>query len=414
MADLNNRTGVIASRYFGDPSSDMTVIGITGTNGKTSVSYTLAQALSSDNKQCGLIGTLGYGTVNELNDSLTTTPDPVTLHHLLADMQDKCISDIVMEVSSHALDQHRIAGINFDLGIFTNLSRDHLDYHNDIESYANTKRRFFTDYSIHKVVINIDDEVGDSILNNLDESVEVVAYTLVEDLTDINHLKFPIVAGKINIHSTNGMTLDLKTPWGEGRLETKLLGEFNAYNLLACIATLCMLKMPFKEAVRCLSLCKSVPGRMECFREEKQPLIVVDYAHTPDALAHALKTLKNNCEGKLFCVFGCGGDRDKGKRILMGKVAQQYADEIILTNDNPRNEDPDIIIEDILSGINNENLVTVETDREAAINNAIHAAKENDIVLIAGKGHEGYQEIKGIRHDYSDQSVISRILERLQ
>jgi len=418
VTDLNSKAGTIASRFYGEPSRAMTITGVTGTNGKTSISYILAQALSFGDRDCGLMGTLGYGTVNDLNEGLTTTPDPVTLQHLLFDMRDQDLSQVVMEVSSHSLDQHRIAGVDFDLGIFTNLSRDHLDYHGDIENYANTKRQFFTDYSISKAVINIDDELGQVIVGDLeqaiDQDIKVVAYTLVEDLESISESSVPLVAGKINSDTSNGIVLELTTPWGTGLLETNLLGKFNAYNLLACLAALCLLEVPFAEAVRRLSLCRSIPGRMECFAGEAQPLIVVDYAHTPDALAQALTALKSQCQGKLYCVFGCGGDRDKGKRALMGATAQQYADVIVLTNDNPRNEDPDVIIQDILSGIENKDQIKIEIDRAAAIKNAIAAAGKNDIVLIAGKGHESYQEIKGVRNEFSDQAVVSNLLEQAQ
>jgi UDP-N-acetylmuramoyl-L-alanyl-D-glutamate--2,6-diaminopimelate ligase len=411
VTDLNSKVGTIASRFYGEPSKTMTITGVTGTNGKTSISYLLAQALSFDKHDCGFIGTLGYGTVNDLNDGLTTTPDPVTLQHLLADMRDQGLSQVVMEVSSHGLDQHRIAGVDVDLGIFSNLSRDHLDYHGNIENYANIKRHFFTDYSISKAVINIDDELGQTIVDELEQDIYAVAYILVDDLESISESGVPLVAGKINNDRLNGMVLDLKTPWGTGLLETNLLGKFNAYNLLACLTALCLLDIPFAEAVRRLSLCRTVPGRMECFGGDTQPLIFVDYAHTPDALAQALAALKSQCQGKLYCVFGCGGDRDKGKRALMGKTAQQYADVIFLTNDNPRNEDPDVIIQAILSGIENKDPINIEIDRKAAIKSAINVAEKNDIVLIAGKGHERYQDIKGVRHEFSDQAVVSKLLE---
>ncbi len=411
VTDLDSKVGIITSRFFGEPSKAMTITGITGTNGKTSIGYMLAQALSSAGCDCGLIGTLGYGTVNDLNDGLTTTPDPVTLQRLLFDMRDRDLSQVVMEVSSHGLDQHRIAGVDFDLGIFTNLSRDHLDYHGDIENYANAKRQFFTDYSISRAVINFDDDLGQSILDALNQEVNVIAYTLVDDLKSISESGVPLVAGKINTEHMNGMVLELMTPWGTDSLETNLLGKFNAYNLLACLSALCLLDIPLTEAVRRLSLCSSAPGRMECFGGVVQPLVVVDYAHTPDALAQVLRTLKSICQGTLYCVFGCGGDRDKGKRALMGNVAQQYADEIILTNDNPRNEDPGDIIRDILSGIENKDPITIRINREEAIKNVIHTARKNDIILIAGKGHESYQEIKGVRKEFSDQAVVSKLLE---
>ncbi len=412
VKDLHTKTGIIADRFYGHPSADMTVIGVTGTNGKTSVSHILAQSLSDSNQiVCGLIGTLGYGSINNLIQGLNTTPDPITLHHLLADMRDQKIDHVVLEVSSHGLDQHRIAGVDFDLGIFTNLSRDHLDYHGDMKNYANAKRRFFTDYKIRKVVVNLDDNFGRSLIKDLGKDVQIIAYTLGADTNLKLDKNMSVVSGKIISNRSDKLQLKVNTPWGEGCLSTHLFGNFNAYNLLAVLSAMCLLNYPLDQALLRLSQCRNIPGRMERFGGGRHPQVVVDYAHTPDALEQVLQTLKEQCQGTLYCVFGCGGERDRGKRSQMGAVAEQYADIVVLTSDNPRNEDPDVIIQEILSGIQKHDQLTINGDREGAITSTITAARKKDIILIAGKGHENYQEIRGVRHFFSDQQIVRRVLE---
>jgi len=412
ISDLYTKTGIIADRFYGHPSADMTVIGVTGTNGKTTVSYILAQSLSdSDKNMCGLIGTLGYGRIDNLLPGLNTTPDPITLHHLLADMRDQNIGRVVMEVSSHGLDQYRIAGVDFNIAIFTNLSRDHLDYHGSMGSYADAKRRFFTNHQINRAVINIDDAFGSSLVKELDENVRVIAYTLNTDSNLRLKKNISLVSGKIMSGRSENLSLEVHTPWGEGCLTAHLLGKFNAYNLLAGLSALCLLNYPLDKALLRLSQCKNIPGRMERFGGDQHPRIVIDYAHTPDALEQVLLTLKTLCQGSLYCVFGCGGERDKGKRSQMGAVAERYADIIVITSDNPRHEDPDAIIQNILSGIQKRNQIRIEADREIAITSTIKAATKNDIILIAGKGHENYQDIGGKRFPFSDQQVVRRVLE---
>jgi UDP-N-acetylmuramoyl-L-alanyl-D-glutamate--2,6-diaminopimelate ligase len=411
VKDLHLKTGIIASRFYDNPAQLMTVTGVTGTNGKTTISYIIAHALSYDSKNlCGLIGTLGYGPVNKLVHAVNTTPDPITTHKLLSQMRDQGIFQVVMEISSHGIDQHRIEGIDFDLAIFTNLSRDHLDYHGDMNDYAKTKLLFFTDYPIKKAVINIDDNLGKVILQNLNNEIEVVVYTLAGNVDD-DEKKIPKVVGKIEKSTLNQMSLMLMTPWGEGVLNSNLTGKFNAYNLMASLASLCLLDVPFEEAIERLSKCKNIPGRMEKFGSESQPQVVVDYAHTPDALAQVLQLLKSQCNGKLVCVFGCGGERDVGKRPKMGAVAQQYADVVVLTNDNPRHENPREIIDGITQGIEHHGDITIELDREKAITSAIISADVKDIVLIAGKGHEQYQQIGDISYLFSDQKIVTQVLE---
>ena len=404
------KAGVIADRFYRHPSSAMTVVGVTGTNGKTTVSHLLAQSLAAPDKGiCGLIGTLGYGTPDNLTPGPNTTPEPITLHGLLADMRDRNIRQVVLEVSSHGLDQQRIAGIEFDMAILTNLSRDHLDYHITQENYAAVKRRLFTDYQISQAVINLDDDFGSSLAVEL--KAEVAGYTLKSRPERGTKHKHHVVSGMIVPGREKKMHMEVDSPWGRALLVSPLLGRFNAYNLLACLAALCLLGHPLDYAVSRLAACRCIPGRMEYFGGDRQPLVVVDYAHTPDALEQVLETLKPACRGKIYCLFGCGGDRDQGKRPLMGMIAERYAHHIILTSDNPRFENPDLIIRDILAGIKNSSQVTVMTDRVAAIEHAVHSAGSDDIVLIAGKGHEEYQEIAGRRLPFSDQQIVRNLLE---
>lgn len=416
LPQLRVQAGLIAARYFGSPSHDMNVIGVTGTNGKTTVSYLIAQALDHERQgKSGLIGTLGYGPFDRLSKGPNTTPEPVALQDTLAGMREEGIDVIAMEVSSHGLDQYRVTGVEFDIAVFTNLSRDHLDYHQTMESYSQSKRRLFSDYLIKKAVINIDDAFGRELIEEFQHKIELVGYTLNADDDDYD---FPVVVG--NIISNNaagnvvGMTLEINSPFGNGSLISPLIGEFNASNLLASVATLCLSGIAFEDAVSTLSICTSVPGRMESFCREGRPLVIVDYAHTPDALAQVLHVLKSQSSGKLLCVFGCGGQRDQGKRAEMGKVAEVLADRIFLTNDNPRYEAAESIITDIVSGIKDHTRLTQEPDRRTAITLAIHSASDNDVVLIAGKGHEDYQEIAGVRTHFSDRSVVEEVLDKLE
>ena len=291
---------------------------------------------------------------------------------------------VAMEVSSHGLDQYRITGVEFDIAVFTNLSRDHLDYHQTMENYAESKRRLFSDYLIRKAVFNLDDEYGHKLANEFQNKIELVGYTLAPG----KQYDFPVVSANVVSNKPASLTLDLSSPWGKGLLQSDLIGDFNASNLLASLSALCMSGVSFLDALSKLSKCSNVPGRMEYCRQEGMPLVIVDYAHSPEALRQALRALQSQTSGKLICVFGCGGQRDKGKRAEMGQIAETYADHIFLTNDNPRDEDAETIIEDIIGGIKDQSRVTKELDRRKAIRLAIHSASEDDVLLIAGKGHE--------------------------
>jgi len=405
---LSEKAGLIAARFFGYPTHDMIVIGITGTNGKTTVSYLIAQAFAlGGQSKSGLIGTLGYGPFDQISMGPNTTPEPVTLQNVFANLSQDGVDVVAMEVSSHGLDQYRVTGIEFNIAVFTNLSRDHLDYHQTMENYAESKRRLFSDYSIRKAVFNLDDEYGRELADEFHNKIELVGYTLKSG----GQYDFPVVTANVVANNLAGLTLEINSPWGEGTLESDLIGVFNASNLLASLTALCLAGISFSDALLNLSRCPSVPGRMESFRQEEMPLIVVDYAHSPEALKQALQVLQHQTSGNLVCVFGCGGQRDKGKRAEMGQVAEQYAAHIFLTNDNPRNEAAEAIIDDIIDGIKDQSQLTREPDRRKAIELAIHSASKDDVILIAGKGHEDYQEIAGVRYPLSDRSIVKQAMD---
>ncbi|MFT5349314.1 MAG: UDP-N-acetylmuramoyl-L-alanyl-D-glutamate--2,6-diaminopimelate ligase, partial [Gammaproteobacteria bacterium] len=320
--------------------------------------------------------------------------------------------NVVMEVSSHGLVEARVAGVSFDIGIFTNLSQDHLDYHGTMEAYAEAKRQLFLFESLRSAVINIDDEYGQHLKNELEGKLRVISYstrqkTSTEEAND--H-----VYGYVTDTALGALSLNITSPWGEGTLSSKLSGEFNAGNLLASLSALCLSGITFTQALEGLSNVDAVAGRMECFAKAGFARIIVDYAHTPDALEKALTSLQNITEGRLICVVGCGGDRDKSKRPLMGKIAENNSDQIILTSDNPRSEDPLAIIEHILAGFERRDAVNVIPDRSAAIAHAIKSAHVDDVILIAGKGHETWQEIAGVRTPFSDRQLVRNLLEKTE
>ncbi len=413
VARLSENAGLIAHRFYQAPSDALNVIGVTGTNGKTSVTFYIARALAAISENtAGIIGTLGIGTPERMQAGLNTTPDPLTIHRTLAGMRDQGLRNVVMEVSSHALVQARVAGVSFDIAVFTNLSREHLDYHGDMEAYAEAKRQLFTIESLSSAVINIDDEFGRRLCKPLRGRLRVIGYGIGEPLdrgTADEH-----VYGILNDTNLGALSLNIFSPWGEGTLNTGLTGAFNAGNLLASLTALCLSGVEFDDAMKQLANIEAVPGRMECFTEQGCASVIVDYAHTPDALQNVLTSLDLPGRGKLVCVLGCGGDRDQGKRPQMGRIAELYADQVILTNDNPRNEKPETIIQQILEGMERRDAVDVIPDRLAAISTAIHSAARNDIVLIAGKGHETWQETGGVRLPFSDRQVVRNLLEQME
>ncbi len=402
--NLPQRVGDIAARFYGDPSADMKVVGITGTNGKTSISSYCAQSLAAMEIASGLFGTLGYGVYGELQPGTTTTPDPITLQRKLAEMRAAGVEHVLMEVSSHALDQGRVNGTAFDIAVLTNLSRDHLDYHADMDAYASAKRRLFDWPGLRHGLINRDDAFGRELLAAGDD--RLLGFGMQSPDADLYAV--------INERGRSHMQLELRTPWGQGTAMVGLTGDFNAANVLTTLGVLCLLDIPWETALESLAAVQPAPGRMQLLGGETQPLVVIDYAHTPAALAQTLASLRSDCRGRLWCVFGCGGERDTGKRPLMAAVAEQHADHIIITSDNPRGEEPEHIIQDICAGLTRPDVVQVEPDRGRAIETAIHQADNNDTVLIAGKGHETYQDIAGVRYPFSDSHAAQACLQARQ
>ena len=407
VKNLKQYVGEIASRFFNNPSKNINVIGVTGTNGKSTVAYMIAQSLNMMHKDAAFIGTLGYGRVNAIEQGSMTSPDPIQLQTLFS-MWRNDFHSVAMEVSSHALDQGRVNGTDFDIAIFTNLSRDHLDYHNTIEEYAVAKSLLFKMKGLKHAVINADDEYGQELIAMLKDSVDIVAYSTNPDI-QISNVK---LVRAIAINHIDEFKKDIIIDTKEGRVTvtSALLGEFNASNILATFIALYLTGLSKTDAAEAITRFYGVPGRMECFNSKSKALLVVDYAHTPDALKKALVSLRPHCKGKLYCIFGCGGDRDSGKRPQMGEIAETHADVVVLTNDNPRSELPERIVSQILAGMKNKERVAVRYDRSDAITNTFLEAEADDIVLIAGKGHETTQTIGSETTPFSDRELARRLI----
>jgi UDP-N-acetylmuramoyl-L-alanyl-D-glutamate--2,6-diaminopimelate ligase len=402
VSGLGDKLGELASRYYSAPSEQMTIAGVTGTNGKTSVAHFLAQSWQRVDGNAGMVGTLGYGSLGALESGARTTPDAFRLQQALADCVKTGIEHLAMEVSSHALQQHRCQTVQFDAAVFTNLSRDHLDYHTDMAEYAAAKRRIFTEYAPAFAIINHDDAYGRKWFGELNGGMQMLSFGLAEGAE---------LRAEIRSVDINGMNLRISGPWGSEEVHTSLLGEFNASNLLAAAGTLALLGMPWSRVLHQIELMQPVPGRMMRLGGEMgQPVVVVDYAHTPDALESALHAVRAHLDGRLVCVFGCGGNRDQGKRPQMGRAAEMLADDVFVTSDNPRHESASKIIEDVVAGLHDPGKATIEPDRAAAIQRAIANCKPGDVVLVAGKGHETWQEIGGQKIPFSDESVIQHAL----
>jgi UDP-N-acetylmuramoyl-L-alanyl-D-glutamate--2,6-diaminopimelate ligase len=399
VAGLRSKISEIAGHVFGNPSDSLWMAGVTGTNGKTSVSQWIASALDGLGRRSAVIGTLGNGLVGERAEAKNTTPDPIVLQRLLADYLRRGARNVAMEVSSHGLDQGRVAGIKYDAAIFTNLTRDHLDYHGTMEAYADAKYRLFSARGLEHSVINVDDDWGASFAERL--SGDVITYGSTRGAR--------LHASRIGL-SEAGVRFHLDSEWGSGDVSARVLGAFNVSNLLAVMGALIAAGVTFDDAVRAINALEPVPGRLERVGGGTVPLVVIDYAHTPDALEKALEALRPTVAAghRLVCVFGCGGDRDAGKRPLMGQAAARLADHVIVTSDNPRGEDPDAIIAQVVAGVSGD--AEAIEDRQVAIFSAVSHARPGDVVLLAGKGHETYQEIAGVRHPFSDLEVARAAL----
>jgi UDP-N-acetylmuramoyl-L-alanyl-D-glutamate--2,6-diaminopimelate ligase len=407
IVSLRNRLGEIAASFYGFPARNMKMFGVTGTNGKTSCTHFLAQALQYFNLPCGVLGTLGNGIYGALGEPGLTTPDPITLHATLKEFLQQGAKATAMEVSSHSIDQGRVNGIAFEAGMFTNLTQDHLDYHGTMSAYAAVKKRFFEEFAMKHAVINADDAYGKAWLQELAAKRSVFAYGL--ERADLPS-SIPQIYTEHTTLSLSGIHTQVVTPWGRGELSLPLIGQFNLSNVLAVLAVLCLQEIPFENVLKVLSQLTAVPGRMQLLGGHGRPLVAVDYSHTPDALEKALLALKRHTQGKLVCVFGCGGNRDAAKRPLMARIAEQHADRVIVTNDNPRHEDPQIIAQQIMGGFQHPERISVVLDRSKAIEKSIQYATANDCILVAGKGAEHYQQIGDQKYPFDDVSEVSRYL----
>ncbi|GAA4853566.1 UDP-N-acetylmuramoyl-L-alanyl-D-glutamate--2,6-diaminopimelate ligase [Luteimonas vadosa] len=402
---LHARLGEIADRFHGGPSAAMTTVGVTGTNGKTSTVQLLAQAWTLRGRCAGTIGTLGAGLYGAAEPTGFTTPLVLQLHALLAGLRDAGADAVAMEVSSHALDQGRVDGVKFEVAVFTNLTRDHLDYHGDMAAYGEAKARLFAMPGLQAAAVNLDDAFGRELLATLAPGIRGIGLS-AQGRADAT------VAAEDVVLDAGGIAFTLRIGDERLPLRTPLLGRFNVDNLLAVAGVLHALDETPHDIARTLSRLQPVAGRMNRLGGDgRLPLVVVDYAHTPDALEQALAGLRAHAAGRIICVFGCGGERDRGKRPEMAAIAERGADLVIVTDDNPRGEDGDAIVEGILAGFDARDAAIVERDRAAAIARAIGHAGAGDIVLIAGKGHEPYQEIRGVRLDFDDTAVASAVLE---
>jgi UDP-N-acetylmuramoyl-L-alanyl-D-glutamate--2,6-diaminopimelate ligase len=401
---LADKLGEIANRFYARPSQQLDVIGITGTNGKTTVAWMIAQAAEFVGEHCGYLGTLGYG-VGEVHDANgMTTPPAVELHGRLAGFLDAGASHAAIEVSSHALAQRRVDGVRFDTALFTNMSRDHLDYHTNMREYFASKARLFTDCDPRHRVINIDSNYGLRLAALFGSDVVTVS-THFDRVANGR----PYLFVRSVVATEHGSDVSFVSSWGSGNFSLNLPGDFNVANAALVLALLLMKGVAFEQACDVMSQLEAPPGRMQRVAKDG-PAVFVDYAHTPIALEGALRALRAHCRGRLWCVFGCGGDRDRGKRPQMGKAAERQSDRFVITTDNPRSEDPSAIVDDIVAGLAHPEQATVIEDRAAAIAWAIDGAVEQDVVLVAGKGHEAYQEAHGERTPFSDYAVAMQAL----
>lgn len=395
VKDLTKNLPELANLYYGQPSNKLSLIGITGTNGKTSTSHYIAQLLLANGLPCGVMGTLGNGVLGSLTASNLTTADCCTVQRQLASFVQLQVPVVAMEVSSIGLAQRRLQHTRINTAIFTNLSQDHLDYHADMQTYFAEKCKLFTEFAPTYCIVNIDDPYGSQLIDFIPSSSTVITYSINKPTADI------YLDGN-----------QLYSHWGTGMLSTRLVGKFNLSNVLAAIAACVLQDVPLEKLLQVADKLQPVVGRMQLIEGSSadSPMVIVDYAHTPDALIKALLTLREYNPNKLLCVFGCGGNRDRTKRPLMLRAVFENSDEIIITQDNPRTEDPQQIIQDMLCGVADHSKITIEMDRKQAIREALSRAKKGDIILIAGKGHEDYQIIGTQKLPFSDQLVVQHFL----
>lgn len=415
---LNQTLSALAAAFYDYPASKMTSIAVTGTNGKTSVVQLLTQLRNALGLKCGMIGTLGSGiytepfSIEQLSETRNTTPDAVQMQAILAGLSQQDVHQVAFEASSHALVQGRLNQVKTDVAVFTNLTRDHLDYHGTMEKYAAAKRRLLNQPALQHVVLNADDPESQNWAKHSPEAIDVLWYGVDIDVAQASHISRYCCARDVKT-TPLGTSFELYSSWGTSRVSLSLVGHFNVYNALAAAAVMLSLGTRFADVLAGLEKLVPVPGRMELFNAPSLPSVIVDYAHTPDALEHAIKAARMHTDSALWCVFGCGGQRDTGKRSQMGKVASDFADRIVLTADNARNEQVSDISAEIATGISDAANVDMIDDRSAAIKFALKNASPGDIVLLAGKGHETYQEINGQRLDYDERAYVFTLLQEL-
>jgi len=399
VAELASKLAAIASHFYNNPARSLNVIGVTGTSGKTTIAYQLAQAYDLLGEEAAYIGTLGQGRVQALQALANTTPDGLCLQQLFHDYKQAGLQRVCMEVSSHALSQKRAENIEFVQAIYTNLSHDHLDYHLTMSAYAAAKAQLFAIPTLKSAIVNHDDEYAPQMVAHLPAGCEKLTYGIREG-SDVCAIQWQSTMA--------GSEFEVSSPWGKQQVRINILGAFNVYNSLAIFTSLLANGFEAREVVPVMAKLQAAPGRMEVVVQE--PCVIVDFAHTPDALENVLSTLLRLKRARLIVVFGCGGDRDKAKRPVMGHIAGKYADVVVVTSDNPRTENPAQIIADIATGLPVNTQALTIVNREQAIAKALSLADKHDIVLIAGKGHESYQEIGRNRFDFSDQDVVRRLV----
>jgi UDP-N-acetylmuramoyl-L-alanyl-D-glutamate--2,6-diaminopimelate ligase len=404
VVDARAALAELSNTFYGDLSRSMSVVGITGTNGKTTTSYMIRDIFRAAGLKPGLLGTVAYEIGERSIPASRTTPEAPEIHSMFRQMKDASCDSVVMEVSSHAIALRRVQGIHFETCVFTNLTQDHLDYHNDMDTYFDVKAALFQ--ALEKryeqsAVINMDDPWGRKLIEEKNLKVNIVSYGF--------HEKAMVFASDASVDAS-GTSFRLITPWGEAKIHLQLLGRFNIHNALAALAAGGLQGIELQTMVRALEQIRAIPGRLELVQNRKAKKIFVDYAHTDDALKNVLTTLREICKGKLMVVFGCGGDRDRGKRQKMGQVASRLADYAIVTSDNPRNEEPGAIVADILEGMNDQNTYEVVLDRREAIEKAVRKVSRKDVLLIAGKGHETYQEFNGTIVPFDDRETVRELI----
>ncbi|WP_339769642.1 UDP-N-acetylmuramoyl-L-alanyl-D-glutamate--2,6-diaminopimelate ligase [uncultured Paraglaciecola sp.] len=414
---LSQHLSALAAAFYGHPAKQLQVIGVTGTNGKTSTVQLTSQLAALLNKSSASIGTLGSGVIDHQGrcssfaETLNTTPDAITMHKLMAQFSHDGVKQVALEVSSHALEQQRVAALKMDVAVLTNLTRDHLDYHGTMQAYAQAKREILNQPELKFALLNANENESKHWLEHMPSQVIPVIYGIDDDSLILPTTEHMCLAHNIE-YFNQGCRFNVVSSWGKCEIQLALLGRFNIFNVLAAITSQLCLGESLTDIANVAHKLVPVAGRMECFSAENSPVVVVDYAHTPDALKQALLALRHHSEGRLIAIFGCGGDRDKGKRSLMGEVAETYADIAIITNDNSRSEDPLAIAKDILTGCIHPEQIHVVLERKDAISEALSLAAPKDIILLAGKGHENYQIIGNETVAYDEREYVQQLFER--